>query len=81
EFDEGLGEFDRIVEGKAPQKGQFNQEEQNYPHENSNLQIVISNVVNKKDQTVPFNWQPYLTKEVKAGNKSSKVGFIGVVTA
>lgn len=30
---------------------------------------------------MPFNWQPYLTKEVKAGNKSSKVGFIGVVTA
>lgn len=81
EFDEGLGEFYRIVEGKAPKTGQFNQEEQNYPHENSNLQIVISNVVNKKDQTVPFNWQPYLTKEVKAGDKSSKVGFIGVVTA
>lgn len=81
EFDEGLEEFNRIVEGKAPQKGQFNEEEQNYPHENSDLQIVVSNVVNKNDQTVPFNWKPYLTKEVKAGNKRSKIGFIGIVTA
>lgn len=80
EFDEGLGEFHRIVEGQAPEKGKYNSVEENYPHENSGLQIVVSNLVNKSDGKVPFGWKPYLVKEINDNGKKVKVGFIGIET-
>ncbi|NRO56711.1 Endonuclease YhcR [Lactobacillus helveticus] len=80
EFDEGLDEFDRVLEGKAPKKGQFNQEEQDYPHENSSIQIVVSNLVRKSDGKVPFGWKPYIIKELEYNGKKSKIGFIGIDT-
>ncbi|WP_276804988.1 bifunctional metallophosphatase/5'-nucleotidase [Lactobacillus hominis] len=80
EFDEGLDEFHRIVVGNAPEKGKYNQVEQDYPHENSGLQIVVSNLVNKSDGQVPFGWKPYLIKEINDNGKKVKVGFIGIET-
>lgn len=80
EFDKGLDEFDRILEGKAPKKGQFNQEEQDYPHENSGIQIVVANLIRKSDGQIPFGWKPYLIKEVESNGKKSKIGFIGIET-
>ena len=35
EFDEGLGEFNRIMKGEAPTPGQFNKIVDEYPHEAS----------------------------------------------
>lgn len=80
EFDEGLGEFHRIVTGQAPKKGQFNEVEENYPHTDSGLEIVVANLVNKSDGQVPFGWKPYVVKEVEAGDKKAKIGFIGIET-
>ncbi|ALS01930.1 hypothetical protein ATZ33_11230 [Enterococcus silesiacus] len=47
EFDEGLEEFNRILTGTAPKKGQFNLETENYPREASSQQILIANVLKK----------------------------------
>ncbi|WP_297820356.1 bifunctional metallophosphatase/5'-nucleotidase [uncultured Lactobacillus sp.] len=80
EFDEGLDEFHRIVEGQAPEKGKYNKIEEQYPHENSGLQIVVSNLVNKSDGKVPFGWKPYLIKDIDDNGKKVKVGFIGIET-
>lgn len=80
EFDEGLDEFNRVLEGKAPKKGQFNQEEEDYPHENSGIQIVVSNLVRKSDGKIPFGWKPYLIKELEYNGQKAKIGFIGIDT-
>ena len=80
EFDEGLGEFHRILVGGKPTK-HYNAAEMAYPHRSSGLQIVISNVVNRKTNKTPYNFKPYLIKTVKAANsKKVKVGFIGILT-
>lgn len=80
EFDEGLPEFHRVLTGQAPKSGEFNKIDEEYPHENSGIEMVVSNLVNESDGTVPFNWKPYLIKTVGNKEKSAKVGFIGVVT-
>lgn len=79
EFDEGLTEFNRALTGGKPKPGQFNPVEMKYPHENSDIQMVVSNVTTDDGKT-PFNWSPYLVKEIKYDDKTVKVGFIGVVT-
>lgn len=80
EFDEGLAEFNRIFTGTAPLKGQFNIETENYPREASTQQLLIANVKLKKDQSIPYNWQPYAIKEVTIAQKKIQIGLIGVVT-
>ena len=40
EFDEGLGEFNRIMKGEAPTPGQFNKIVDEYPHEASKQEVV-----------------------------------------
>lgn len=79
EFDEGLDEFNRALTGGQPKPGQFNPVEMKYPHEDSGIQMVVSNVTTDYGKT-PFNWQPYLVKTIKYNNQTVKVGFIGVVT-
>ncbi len=81
EFDEGLAEFNRIVNGEAPKKGQFLDIVDKYPHKNTNMEIVIANVVNKSDKKIPFGWKPYTVRTFrdKQGDVA-KVGFIGIVT-
>ena len=80
EFDEGLGEFYRILEGNAPEKGKFNKITEDYPHQNTNMEMVVSNVFDKNGQ-IPYNWKPYTIKTVEAGGKTSKIGFIGIDTS
>lgn len=80
EFDEGLGEFNRIMKGEAPTPGQFNKIVDEYPHEASKQEIVIANLVDKDANKIPFDWKPYTIKEIPVNNKTVKVGFIGVVT-
>lgn len=80
EFDEGLAEYIRIVNGKAPTK-EYNDAEMAYPHIPSGINIITANVVNKKDGMIPFGMQPYLIKEIHtADDKTYKIGFIGIET-
>jgi len=80
EFDEGLGEFNRIMKGEAPTPGQFNKIVDEYPHEASKQEVVIANLVDKDTNKIPFDWKPYTIKEIPVNDKIVKVGFIGVVT-
>ncbi len=79
EFDEGLGEFNRILLGKKPTK-KYNSAEMAYPHQKSGIKLIVANVVRKSTGKVPYGWKPYTIKTVKAGKKKAKVGFIGVLT-
>lgn len=80
EFDEGLPEYLRIVNGQAPSK-QYNDAEMAYPHENSGISIITANVIEKKTGQVPAGLQPYLIKEIHTSDgKVVRVGFIGIET-
>lgn len=80
EFDEGLPEYLRIVNGGEPTK-QYNEAEMAYPHEASGISIITANVIDKKTGQVPEGLQPYLIKEIHtADNQVVKVGFIGIET-
>lgn len=87
EFDEGLGEFRRILDGVAPKPGQFNPIVDNYPREKSTMEVVLANVVNKADGDhgkkgeVPYGFKPYTVKSYGEGEKAVKVGYIGIVTS
>ncbi|MBC1604214.1 LPXTG cell wall anchor domain-containing protein [Listeria rocourtiae] len=74
EFDEGLAEFKRILDGGDT--SDFNEITQNYNHEASDMSIVVANVVNKSDGAVPYGFKPYEIKNMGGVD----VGFIGVVT-
>ncbi|MBC2003788.1 LPXTG cell wall anchor domain-containing protein [Listeria booriae] len=74
EFDEGLAEFKRILDGGDTTD--FNEITQNYDHEASDMSIVVGNVVKKSDGTIPYGFKPYEIKNMGGVD----VGFIGVVT-
>ncbi|OJG97425.1 hypothetical protein RV18_GL000917 [Enterococcus termitis] len=80
EFDEGLDEFNRIITGTAPETGIFNSETEHYPREASTQQILIANVRQKADQSIPHNWKPYAVKEMIVEQQKVSIGFIGIVT-
>lgn len=86
EFDEGLGEFNRIVTGGQPTK-QYNDAEMAYPHEASDINIITANVILKGTKTddnygeIPYGFQPCIIKEIHTSdNKIVKIGFIGIET-
>lgn len=86
EFDEGLGEFNRIVIGGQPTK-QYNDAEMAYPHEASDINIITANVILKGTKTddnygeIPYGFQPYIIKKIHTSdNKVVKIGFIGIET-
>ncbi|MBC1516258.1 5'-nucleotidase C-terminal domain-containing protein [Listeria immobilis] len=74
EFDEGLPEYKRILDGVSTSK--FGPIVEGYPRVKSDMKIVAANVVNKGTNTVAEGFSPYYVKEI-AG---VKVGFIGIVT-
>ena len=86
EFDQGLGEFRRILDGVPPKEGQFNSIVDNYPREASNMEVVLANVVNKADGEhgdqgqIPYEFSPYTIKEYGSGEEAVKIGYIGIVT-
>ncbi|WP_071131789.1 bifunctional metallophosphatase/5'-nucleotidase [Enterococcus timonensis] len=86
EFDEGLAEFNRIMNGAMPEANQFSNPAiqelvEGYAKEASNTEIVIANLVDKESGEIPFDWQPYTVKEVTdADGDKVNVGFIGIVT-
>ncbi|MBF0787305.1 MULTISPECIES: bifunctional UDP-sugar hydrolase/5'-nucleotidase [unclassified Streptococcus] len=81
EFDEGLAEYNRIIEGTAPTQGTFHKIVDDYEREPAKQEIVIANVVDKSTGEIPFGWKPYAVKKiVTPSNEEVQVGFIGVVT-
>ena len=80
EFDEGLPEYLRIVNGQAPTK-QYNEAEMAYPHVPSGISIITANVIDKRTGEVPDGLQPYLIQEIHtADGQVVKLGFIGIET-
>lgn len=80
EFDEGLPEFYRILNGQAPAPGQFYDIVNTYPRQASQQKTVIANVVDKATGTIPYGWSPYAVETVEVNGQTVKIGFIGVVT-
>ncbi len=74
EFDEGLPEYKRILDGVSTNK--FGPIVEAYPRVKSDMKIVAANVVNKGTNTVAEGFFPYYVKEIDG----VKVGFIGIVT-
>ncbi|MBM5694396.1 bifunctional metallophosphatase/5'-nucleotidase [Listeria seeligeri] len=74
EFDEGLPEYKRILDGVSTNK--FGPIVEAYPRIKSDMKIVAANVVNKGTNTVAEGFPPYYVKEIDG----VKVGFIGIVT-
>ncbi|MGG5370172.1 5'-nucleotidase C-terminal domain-containing protein [Enterococcus sp. AZ196] len=86
EFDEGLGEFNRILTGTKPDEGSgfydiVNQYNKDYPQEQlmGGFDIVIANV-HEENGSIPFGWRPYIIKNVGTESEPINIGFIGVVT-
>lgn len=77
EFDRGLPEFNRILRGKKP-AASADALVKDYPREPTKMKIVVSNVVNRSNGKVPFGYQPYMIRTVKAHGKTAKIGFIGL---
>ncbi|QBO36127.1 bifunctional metallophosphatase/5'-nucleotidase [Periweissella cryptocerci] len=89
EFDEGLGEFNRIATAGNPASAtQNNDLIADYNQTGLGADVVIANVTNKEasaefgaKDAIPFGWKPYTIKEVKnADGTTAKVGFIGILT-
>ncbi|MBM5608802.1 5'-nucleotidase C-terminal domain-containing protein [Listeria ivanovii] len=74
EFDEGLPEYKRILDGVSTSK--FGPIVEAYPRVKGDMKIVAANVVNKGTNTVAEGFSPYYVKEIDG----VKVGFIGIVT-
>ncbi|GEO70011.1 bifunctional metallophosphatase/5'-nucleotidase [Levilactobacillus acidifarinae] len=77
EFDRGLPEFNRILRGRAA-SASADPLVKNYPNEPTKMKIVVSNVVNRSNGKVPFGYQPYMVRTIKAHGKTAKIGFIGL---
>ncbi|MGL9727274.1 5'-nucleotidase C-terminal domain-containing protein [Enterococcus sp. DIV0756] len=86
EFDEGLGEFNRILTGAKPAAdSDFLQIVKDYNEAFSQdelkggFDLVIANV-HEKDGSIPYGWQPYTIKNVGTDAEPINIGFIGVIT-
>ncbi|KRK96097.1 5-nucleotidase [Levilactobacillus acidifarinae DSM 19394] len=79
EFDHGLGEYNRILKGNKP-AANADSLVKAYPHQASNINLVVANVVKKSNNKIPYGYKPYTIKTVKAHGKTAKVGFIGIET-
>ncbi|QCQ12417.1 LPXTG cell wall anchor domain-containing protein [Enterococcus avium] len=86
EFDEGLGEFNRILTGTKPDPSsgflpivkEYN-EDYSQDELEGGFDLVIANV-HEKDGSIPYGWKPYTIKNVGTAAEPINIGFIGVVT-
>lgn len=86
EFDEGLGEFNRILTGTKPDPSsgflpivkEYN-EDYSQDELKGGFDLVIANV-HEKDGSIPYGWKPYTIKNVGTAAEPINIGFIGVVT-
>lgn len=87
EFDEGLGEFNRILTGGKPAADagfydivyKYNND---YTPEQlkGGFELVIANVKEKATGNIPFGWKPYEIVNVGTEAEPINIGVIGVVT-
>lgn len=87
EFDEGLGEFNRILTGTKPDPASgfydiVTQYNNDYSQDQlkGGFDLVIANVKEKDSGNIPFGWTPYTVKNVGTEAEPINIGFIGVVT-
>lgn len=87
EFDEGLGEFNRILTGMKPDPASgfydiVTQYNNDYSQDQlkGGFDLVIANVKEKDTGNIPFGWTPYTVKNVGTEAEPINIGFIGVVT-
>lgn len=87
EFDEGLGEFNRILTGTKPDPdSEFYDIVKNYNNDYTQDQLkggfdlVIANVREKNTGAIPYGWEPYTIKNVGTTADPINIGFIGVIT-
>lgn len=80
EFDQGLPEFNRILTGGAP-SSQSDSLIKKYTHDASGIEMVVANVINKKDHKIPYGYKPYVIKTIKQNKKTAKIGIIGLETS
>ncbi|MDT2602511.1 bifunctional metallophosphatase/5'-nucleotidase [Enterococcus hulanensis] len=87
EFDEGLGEFNRILTGAKPGSDAgfydiVNDYNNDYTPDQlkGGFDLVIANVHEKKTGNIPYGWRPYIIKNVGTQAEPINIGFIGVVT-
>ncbi|MBQ0139551.1 MAG: bifunctional metallophosphatase/5'-nucleotidase [Kurthia sp.] len=78
EFDEGIGEFQRLLKGGAPVKDVTQNYDlvKDYKYSASKMDVLSANVNDKKTNKLLSGFKPYVIKEIGG----VKVGFIGVVT-
>lgn len=77
EFDEGIEEFTRILQGIQPSYTTANYDNIfNYATSKSKTSIVVANVYNKKTNKRLAGYKPYTVKKVNG----VKIGYIGFVT-
>lgn len=78
EFDEGIGEFKRLLKGGAPTKNVTQNYDfvKDYKYSASKMTVLSANVNDKKTKKLLSGFKPYVIKEIGG----VKVGFIGVVT-
>ncbi|QIL46368.1 bifunctional metallophosphatase/5'-nucleotidase [Vagococcus coleopterorum] len=95
EFDEGLKEYKRALDGREPVREDFGPTMdddlwkvlKDYPRSASREEIVIANVENKADGEfgkkgeIPYGFKPYTIKKYGEGDDSVKVAYLGVVTS
>lgn len=93
EFDKGLAEYIRILEGNPPTREAMGSISDDlweaingYPREKSEQEIVVANIKNKTKGPhgeigeQPYDLPPYTIKTYSDGIDEVKVGYIGVVT-
>ncbi|CAK8053771.1 bifunctional metallophosphatase/5'-nucleotidase [Eupransor demetentiae] len=80
EFDRGLPEFNRILTGGKPDDS-ADDLVKNYPHENSDLDMVVANVVRADNGEIPYGYKPYTIRTVSQNGRETKIGFIGLETS
>ena len=87
EFDEGLAEYNRILNGDKPAKdSNFYPIVYDYNNDYTKDQLkggfdlVIANVKDKMTGKNPYDWKDYTVKEYDQNGQKVKIGFIGVVT-
>lgn len=93
EFDKGLAEYIRILEGRAPSREAMGNISDDlweaingYPRVKSSQEIAVANIKNKTNGPhgeaggQPYDLPPYVVKTYSNGQEDVKVGYIGVVT-
>ncbi|MCH4165451.1 MAG: bifunctional metallophosphatase/5'-nucleotidase [Lentilactobacillus diolivorans] len=86
EFDHGIDQYLREVDGVTPSTDYLNnplqiQAIQQYPFVNTGMKMLIANVLDKRTHQIPVGYRPYTIQKVTdpKTNQSVRVGYIGIL--